>query len=220
MVLQIMKRISIVSIISLFLIISLFNSPIVAESKYKAEWQELIKNNQKIIKKNDEKEDKKEDKNIKAHFRLGVAYANLGKIDRAKKEFDLLSDLNDGQTAKSIIKYYEARLEKNPDNAMFLNYLGFANYASHNYKVSLKLFKKIIKNDPKNIWSYNYLGTIYGKLEKYDQAEKVLQKSLELEENRYTHFLLGAVYYKQGRIFKALYHIGQSGKVATKLLEW
>lgn len=209
-----MKKIYILVILFLVLSLTLFNNQIIAKSKYQTTWQELIENNQELIKKKDS------NKNTKARFRLGVAYANLGKIDLAKKEFDSLKDLDDGKKAKEIIAYYKTKLEAEPENPIFLNYLGFAYYANNNYKSSLKIFKKIIKYDSQNIWSYNYLGTIYGKLEKYKSAKKVLKESLELENNKYTHFLLGAVYYKQGNIFKALYHVGRSGKVATKLLNW
>ncbi|MBM7624124.1 tetratricopeptide repeat protein [Sporohalobacter salinus] len=213
-----MRKINIILILIMLLVLGVFNSSAISKSKYQSEWQKLIKTNKELI----QKEKKNKIKNIKAHFRLGVAYANLGKIDLSKKEFDLLDKLDDkkeDKELKKIVKYYEKQLNKNPNDHLILNYLGFAYYADHNYKSSLKIFKKIVNKDPKNIWSHNYLATVYGKLEKYDKAKKVLEKSMEIKDDDYTHFLLGAVYYKQGSIFKALYHVGKSGSVGTKLLD-
>lgn len=213
-----MKRINIILVLIILLVLGIFNTPSISKSKYHSEWKKLIKTNQKLIKK--EKKDKV--KNIEAHFHLAVGYANVGKIDLAKKEFDLLDEIDDKKEEKKIKKLitdYEKQLNKTSNDYRLLNYLGFAYYADHDYKSSLQIFKKIVKKDPKNIWSHNYLATVYGKLEKYDQAEKVLKTSMKIKDDNHTHFLLGAIYYKQGNIFKALYHVGKSGNVSTKLLD-
>lgn len=213
-----MKKFNIILILIILLVLGVFNNPSVSRSKYQSEWKDLIETNQKLIK----QEPKDKIENIKAHFRLGVAYANLGEVDLAKEEFDLLDELDDkkeDKELKKLIKYYKKQFNKTPKDLLLLNYLGFAYYADHNYESSLRTFKKIVNEDPENIWSHNYLATVYGKLKKYDKAEKVLKKSMEIKDNNYTHFLLGAVYYKQGSIFKALYHVGKSGSVATKLLD-
>ncbi|SJZ60142.1 tetratricopeptide repeat protein [Selenihalanaerobacter shriftii] len=208
-----MKKIYKVVIIFIVFSLLLFNNQVIAKSKYQAQWQESIKANKKIL------NQKVKQNDIKKHFKLGVAYANLGKIDLAKKEFDILNELENEQKTEQIIEEYKIKSKKDPNNLFYLNYLGFAYYANDDYQLSLDIFKKIVKKDPKNIWSYNYLGTIYGKLENYDEAEKVLKKSMEIESDKYTHFLLGAVYYKSGHIFKALYHMGHSGNVGTKFMD-
>ncbi|ADL12686.1 tetratricopeptide repeat protein [Acetohalobium arabaticum] len=213
-----MKRLDIVLVLIILLVFGVFNNSAISKSKYQSEWKDLIETNQKLIK----QEEKDNPKNIKAHFRLGVAYANLGKIDLAKEEFDFLDELDEkkeDKELKKLTKYYEKQLDETSSGPLLLNYLGFAYYADHNYESSLQIFKKIVKKDSENIWSHNYLATVYGKLGKYDKAEKVLKRSMEIRDDDYTHFLLGAVYYKQGSIFKALYHVGKSGSVATKLLD-
>ncbi|MGM0470738.1 MAG: tetratricopeptide repeat protein [Bacillota bacterium] len=205
-----MNRI-IVSLLIILVIISVITPAILAQSKINQKWQTVVEDNQSLIKEG-ELTTKEE---LRAHFSLGVGYANIGKIDLAKKEFDLLDDQIEDNARKEFVNHYQEKLNNHPQDLIALNQLAFAHYANHNYKSSLKLFKQIVKQDPNNIWSYNYLATVYSELEKHQKAEDILHQSLAIEKNKYTHFLLGAVNYKQGNIFKALYYVGKSGDAAS-----
>jgi tetratricopeptide (TPR) repeat protein len=188
----------------------LFPNKIWAVSKVEGKWQEVALERNNLL--NDDKE------NIVAKYELAVAYANLGKIEQATEIFKSLDETKGKEVLKEIIPKYEMIVENNTDDIIDSNYLAFAYYIIENYKDSKQLFNRLVKLDPQNIWSYNYLAVVEHELKNYNQAERTLKKSLEIKESEYTHFLLGANYYKKGKIFKALYHIGKGGKGVSLFL--
>lgn len=202
-----MKRLLIILV--LFSIL-LFPNKTWAASKVQEQWQKVALARNNLLKDDED--------NIVAKYELAVAYANLGKIEEATEIFKGLDETEGKKILQEIIPKYQKRVEKNSNDIIDSNYLAFSYYIIENYKDSEQLFNRLVKLDPENIWTYNYLAVVEYELKNYKQAEQTLQKSLEIEENEYTHFLLGANYYKKGKIFKALYHIGKGGKGVSLFL--
>ncbi|MGM0369075.1 MAG: tetratricopeptide repeat protein [Bacillota bacterium] len=181
-------------------------------SRYEAEWENILQKRQAKL--------QNEKKDYISRYELAVAHSNLGEIKKATKLFKGLKKVeNRDKKLEEIIKMYQRDLDKDPNKIETINFLAFAHFTADNYKRSRKLFKKIVELDSENIWSYNYLAVTQHELKNYSEAKKTLEKSLELEKNEYTHFLLGANYYKQGNLFKAFYHIGKGRKAANFFLE-
>lgn len=179
-----------------------------AESRFADEWTKVISE----LKGQTEKSDKL----IIRKYKLAVAHANLGHIKKANNLFGKLKDKKWKKELKKLVDKYSAALKENPEDIKTVNYLGFAYYIDNQHKKAEGIFHKIINLDPKNIWSYNYLAVVQYELEKYNKAEKTLKKSMSIQKNPYTHFLLGVNYYKKGNLFKAIYHVGK-GKEAANL---
>ena len=195
------------------LILLLFNVNLaLGASKYEDEWKQVI---------NDRKLELKEDPgDYTSKYELAVAYANLGEIKKATKSFKDLKEVNNrDQKLKELINFYQGEIDHSKPDIKKINFLAFAHYTADNYKRARKILNKIVALDPKNIWSYNYLAVTQHELKDYNQAKKTLEKSLEIQNNDYTHFLLGANYYKQGNLFKAFYHVNKGKKAAELFLD-
>jgi len=186
------------------------SQPVVAKTKFAAEWEAVVSSRQKAIDQSDSV--------AKEKYELAVAYANLGAIKKANDLFDQLEELDWKEKVKQLIAEYSATLAKEDKDIKVINYLAFAYYLDDQYKKAENLFNRIIRLDPKNIWSYNYLAVVQHERGNYEQAETTLEESLLIMENQYTHFLLGFNYYKKSNLFKAAYHFGKGRKAAKMFL--
>lgn len=182
-----------------------------AASKIEAEWREIMTEMQADL------EETPDD--VVARFKLAVAYANLGYLEKTLEELDFLKTINGGQKADEMIEEYELLHQIDPDNLQVMNYLAFAYYANDQYEESEIMFKQIVDVDPKNVWAHNYYALVQGNKEDYDSALITLQNARKIKENKYTNFILSLVYYKKGNMFKSLYYLGKSGNVGVKLLK-
>ncbi|GAB6100757.1 hypothetical protein JCM16358_26360 [Halanaerocella petrolearia] len=192
------------------LLVAVITGQVIAESKFKPQWKEVVDSSQQLITQNQAQ--------LQTKYELAVAYANLGQIKKANKLFDELDQKDWEQKLEKLITDYEKRIDQKED-IQLLNYLAFSYFIDDQYKESEKLFNNIVKLDKNNIWSYNYLAITQHKQEKYNQAQDMLEKSLEITDNEYTHFLLGVNYYKQGNIFKAMYHVAKGKEAADLFLD-
>ncbi|GAB6136851.1 tetratricopeptide repeat protein [Halanaerobaculum tunisiense] len=192
----------------LICLLLLFSIGVSSQSKYQAQWQQIVKDKQKLV--------EPETTKLQVEYELAVGYANLGQIKEANQLFDKLEESNWEQKIEELISTYKQQVKQEETDIKVLNYLAFAYFIDHKYTKAEELFKQIIQLDTKNIWSYNYLAVSQHKQKKYKAAHQSLQDSLAIEKNDYTHFLLGVNYYQQGNVFKAMYHISK-GREAAKL---
>ncbi len=156
---------------------------------------------------------------IQARFEQAVAYANLGYIEETLKELDVLKEMDGGKFTKKIIKKYSSELEEDQENIFLINCLAFAYYTDMQYSLSRTFFEKIVELDVENIWPYHYLALVLSELKEYDLALDVMEQAMEIDENKYTHFILSVIYYKNGQVFKAMWHLGKTGNLAMKFLK-
>ncbi|TDX53256.1 tetratricopeptide repeat protein [Orenia marismortui] len=199
-------------VILLLIYLLIFSTNSLAVSKFYDEWESIAQEKFILVQQGRSK--------LVTEYELAVAYANLGEIEEATKIFrNLKEEEVQIEVLQEMIPKYEAALEKESPPIIAANYLAFAYYISKDYEKSEEKFDLIIDLDPKNIWGYNYRAVVQHKLKEYDKAHQSLMKSLKLDDNEYTHFLLGANYYKTGNIFKALYHVGRGRKAADLFLD-
>ncbi len=79
-------------------------------------------------------------------------------------------------------------------------------------------YKKALKLAPDFAYAYNGLGNLYAEMGKnLDEAEDVLQKGMAKDPSLNEHFLdsLGWVYYKQGKLDKAITNIKEAIKLTS-----
>ncbi|MGA8028779.1 MAG: tetratricopeptide repeat protein [Bryobacteraceae bacterium] len=126
-------------------------------------------------------------------FMRGAMYERQKKYDLAEKEFRQV-------------------LEMDPTNASALNYLGYM-LADQNVRLqeAQDLIKRAVSLDPDNYAFLDSLGWVYYRLNRLDDAEQQLTRSLQaiskdprLHEDPTIHDHLGDVYFKQGKIKEAI----------------
>lgn len=155
---------------------------------------------------------------IMANFQYSISLANLGKIEEAYNHFELIKDEIELDSFNRTLRPYIKKLEQNPEDILLLNYAAFAATINNDYQKSAEHFENIIEIESKNVWIMNYLAATYLELEKYEKAISILNKATDIKDNKYSHLLLGMVYYKQGRIIRALLEMGKSGDLVNKFI--
>ncbi len=155
---------------------------------------------------------------VETRFKLAVAYANLGNLEKTMDELEILQQQEGGQQTWEFINKYEHCYLVNQDDLMTLNYLAFAYYIGYQYSRSKVFFEKIIELNSEDIMAYNFLALVHGSLDEYDEAFKIIQQARNIKENQFSHLVLGMIYYKQGNMFKAMWHLGRAGKLAAGLM--
>jgi tetratricopeptide (TPR) repeat protein len=99
-------------------------------------------------------------------------------------------------------QYFRQALEKDPDSAMVLNYLGYM-LADKGRQLpeALKMIQKAVELEPMNGAYLDSLGWAYFKLSEYELAEENLRQAVERDQTDPTvHDHLGDLYEKTGRI--------------------
>lgn len=196
----------------LFNFIIKFNNPLFALnlSKEKIDWLKIKKESQYII------EDDKND--ILANFRYSISLANLGKIEEAFEHFEIIKDKTTISDFNNIISPYILMLTKKPNDILLLNYAAFSSVINSEYRNSIPYFEKLIKIEQDNIWIRNYLAATYLELEEYNKAKSEIKKNLEIKDNKYSHLILGIIYYETGKYIKAIIELGRSGDLVKKII--
>lgn len=174
-------------------------------------WQELKGELQKQL--------EEDPQDVLLNFQLGVAQAKLGEIEKAFERFNEMKELEGTIKPEEVPAYYLELLQEGEDTLIHLSYLAFAYHVINDYQKSREAFEELIQLEPHNIWNYNYLALVYRDLQMLTEAEQVLLDSLALESNNYTRFILGLVYYDQGRYVRALVEFGRARSVARSIFE-
>lgn len=122
-------------------------------------------------------------------FQLGASYERAGRISDAEKTF-------------------LAILDRNPEDAATLNYLGYM-WADRNEKLerARTMIERAVQLDPKNAAYLDSLGWVYYRLGDFEQAEKYLIDAATImpwDPTIQEH--VGDVFARQGRFGKALEH--------------
>jgi tetratricopeptide (TPR) repeat protein len=146
---------------------------------------------------------------------------NWSEMAKALDEADKLSTSKDDQETIHFMrgsmferqKNYDAAevefrkvLELNPDNSSTLNYFGYM-LADRNVRLqeARDLIQKAVDRDPNNGAYLDSLGWVYFRLNKLDEAERNLRRSVELMSRDPTvHDHLGDVYFREGKVREAI----------------
>lgn len=164
--------------------------------------------------------DNKSPRTLEQRLNLGVAYANLGKIEESAAQFDVLANTNYEVFAREVISKTQSRLAKNKNDILALNNLAFAHYARNEFSKSREHFRTLVSIDSQNVWSHNYLAIVYGKLGQIDTGIAQLKKSLTIEpNNEYTHLLLGMAYTEKKQYGTAAKHFLKAPRAMKTILK-
>ncbi|MFW6281406.1 MAG: tetratricopeptide repeat protein [bacterium] len=178
------------------LLITLYqNSFIFAESR-DVDWEELKNKSYNTI-----QEDKE---NVLANFQYSISLANLGKIEEAYDYFDKIKNRFSIEEFNETINPFIKDLDYNSKNILLLNYAAFTSVINSKNKYSIPYFEQIIRLEPNNIWSRNFLAATYLELEDYDKAIQIAEETNEIQNNEYSHLIIGIAHYNNGNILKAL----------------
>jgi len=173
-------------------------------------WNKIKENSQRILNFNKD--------NVLANFQYSISLANLGMIEEAYDHIELIKDNISINKFNRTISPHISRLESNPNDIILLNYAAFSSSINSKNENSIPYFKRILGLEPKNIWIMNFLAAAYIELEEFDNAKKEVKKALEIQDNKYSHLILGFIHYESGNYIKALIELGRSGDLANRIL--
>jgi tetratricopeptide (TPR) repeat protein len=129
---------------------------------------------------------KKSPASSRAHFNLGYAYFENGKLDRAVPEF-------------------RRALEISPRFARGHNFLGIALYRKGQYSEAKAHHLKALEIEPENPIAHANLGNVLKRENRLSAAKRHYRKAIELDPyESYAHYNLGLTLYHEGRIGDAV----------------
>ncbi|MFK5924020.1 MAG: tetratricopeptide repeat protein [Verrucomicrobiota bacterium] len=98
-----------------------------------------------------------------------------------------------------------------------LQKVGQFDFSHGRYKDAERAYSKFLSYAPKNVEGICNLATVKLQLKEYAAAEELLKKSLSLETgNGRTYYLLGVVYFEQGKLDDALKHFDEGLQINPK----
>ena len=97
----------------------------------------------------------------RSRFTLAMAYVKLDRRDGARAELEKLAAAQ-------------------PQNSLFLYWLGRLDYDARNYSSAVTRLQKVIELDPKMVRAYDTLGLCFDYLGKFDEAVKNYNRAVEL----------------------------------------
>lgn len=151
-----------------------------------------------------------------SHFNLAMTMAYMGKTEEASALLNKTYEL-DNKIIPRLLKIYNKKLKKEPNNWRWHFRLGFLYYFIDKYNKAIEHFERVTEHDPvsaKNAWAYGYIAVIKGKQNKWHRAIEACQKGLDIEpDGAALHAALAKAYYEQKKyveasaaIIKALHH--------------
>jgi serine/threonine protein kinase/tetratricopeptide (TPR) repeat protein len=148
-----------------------------------------------------------------AYLTLGRVYSRTGQGDQAVVAFRRALDLNplDFDTQRELANAYIATVAVQEAESVYLqaiesrrncwrasNRLGVFYDGYGRYDEAEKQFRKVIEVAPKSPIGYTNLGLLYIKIERDQEAAKMLETSLQIQELPRTYLNLGVAYFHQG----------------------
>ncbi len=128
---------------------------------------------------------------------LAFVYDNLGDQSAAEQMYkDLLKAYPNDPLFLNNLSYMYAKQGRNldqalemvkkalgaePDNASYLDTMGWVYYQLGNYKKAKKYIEQALQTDSKNAEVLNHLGDVYTKLGQPEKAQELYQKALQVD---------------------------------------
>jgi tetratricopeptide (TPR) repeat protein len=107
-----------------------------------------------------------------SHYRLGLAYAAVGRSEDAEKSFE------------AAVKWFKEEVKGERENAESQFYLGLAYAKLDNNREAVRAFRQAVRLAPDSE-KYYELGVAHSKLAEYSEAVNALEKAVELDPNNY-----------------------------------
>ena len=150
-----------------------------------------------------------------AHYDLGIAYANLRRLDDAAREFQAALDGDSGFLAAmaNLIAVDLARgnvsqarkianrfVSAAPDSARALYSRGIVALRSGDFPAARSDFSQLLRNDPQYALAHYNLGIAQARLSDYASAEREFSVALDLAPSyARARFALGTVLLREGK---------------------
>ena len=155
---------------------------------------------------------------LNTHLMLAVAYANLGMIPEATREFRVIETSGYDEFGKEVIRENNEKVKRSPDDIVSLNLLAFAYYAFGEYEKSLHCFESLTELDPRNVWVHHYYAYSLSRAGKMDEAIEVLKAARAIDpSNEYTHLLLGLAFREKGWYLLSVLELARARKAISVL---
>jgi len=180
-----------------------------AQSLYEEDWLAFLAANQMVL--------EEEPDNPEARFQLAVAQANLGFVEKAMESFSHFEKTHESGQSQKMLNKTQRELQETPDNFLLLNQKGFLLFSLERHEEAEEIFHELVQKDRENPWLYNFLAITQFAQIKTEEARSTLHKSLEVENNNYTHALLGQFYWVEGKYFRAWRHFLQTGSLLLSI---
>lgn len=138
-----------------------------------------------------------------AQFELAMRYARTPYLEEG---WEVLKRVNalDPAYADKLVAHYEPLIEAEPANVEARFRLAFAYYFQGKRELAQAQLNQVVALSPQDPWGYNYLGLLLAEQNQIDQAAKVWQQAIALDPNNaVSHYLMGQVYYRQGKFMQA-----------------
>ncbi len=190
-------------IILLCLLLFFLTGTICANSKFNAEWLSFLENNRRLAEEDPE--------DTVPHFCMAIALSNLGEIESALDKFEYVSQRHDKKITLSFLNNLSGQLEKDPTDHFLITQTAFTFFTLHRFHEAIEAFDMAIAGDDKNIWLYNYKALCHFAIIDIEEAVNILKESLRIKNSKYTHVILGYIYWTEGSYGWATYHFARTG---------
>jgi protein O-mannosyl-transferase len=162
---------------------------------------------------------------------LGTALGRLGKTEESKKQYYNALRIDPGnaeahynlgnvyyseKNAEEAVKHFRKSLAFNPFlTGSYLN-LGNIFLIQGKAQEAVQEYYRALDIDSDNADVHKNLGLALDEMGSYDKAIEHLKKALEIDETFETHYLLGTVLKKQGKVGEAQVHFDKAKKLREK----
>jgi tetratricopeptide (TPR) repeat protein len=119
------------------------------------------------------------------------------------------------------VDYYQAALQKSPNNAVLFNKIGICQLMLRRYKEGKKSFEHSIKANSTLSNAYNNLGVIYYQSKSYNKAIKQYDKAIAIEGSDAASFYSnrGAAYFGKKQFDKAALDYSKALEIDPDIFE-
>jgi tetratricopeptide (TPR) repeat protein len=152
-----------------------------------------------------------------AQFDLAMAYARTPFLEQGWEALKRVNALDPAYADKAVAKY-EAAVAANPADPEAHFRLAFGYYFQNKKDQARAQMEQVVAIAPQDPWGYDYLGFLVAEQNQtqLDEAAKLWQKALEMDPNNaVAHYLIGQVYYRQGKFMQAAGEIASALKART-----
>ena len=141
--------------------------------------------------------------------------------DATAKELERQADQLRSQKAYiDAIDYFQAAIQKDPNNATLYNKLGISELMLQRFREAGKSFERAIKKDRKLAEAYNNLGVVDYARKKYRGAVKQYKKAVEIDPASASfHSNLGAAYFAQKKFEEATKEYAEAVRLDPDIFE-
>lgn len=138
-----------------------------------------------------------------AQFELAMHYARTPYLEQG---WEVLKRVNalDPAYADKVVAKYEPAIVADPAQVEARFRLAFAYYFQGKKELAREQMERVVALSPQDPWGYNYLGFLVAEQNQLDEAYRLWQQALAIDPNNaVAHYLVGQVYYRQGKFMQA-----------------